>query len=536
MVFMNIITFLTSSIIYKKPSSKGEKTLSLLSRYFYLGGKRVTVYDNKEIEQSQERISWKTTTAKVISYIVLTPITVLAYITNLSLRVYYLRGMSLKQQDTSSQIFTPLILSTPENQPYQPSPIAKSVEPTEEISQPITLEAESKITASEAETEIEAEVTQKQIVKADQSQLVQAWLEQHEKDFVAHAIWEGNISKVIQRGAVLPSEAVLKEKGEVEYEMGSVCGARGTRALIELTEEDRKVFTELTEEEETTLKELQDKHNSLSPEERMELKELNKLIFEKLDNENKEIYITLINFIKYREAENIIDNLNETKKLGLRSLSKEQQDRYHELNNKYALKISEKASLKYLERRKLGLLSNYQGTQISQPPLKKIEELEKRYNCDRQKIFISYYLKHNNIYPFLTRKFKKLKTKDCNEKIIKSISQAKSVHHIIPKLNAEIRVRHNIIDWQYGKCVVLRGNPEKIISSQLDTILGTEYLLLRPWENEGEYFTLELAEQDTLLIGPEKDLAPYSEKLKQMGVKFAYLESLSPQQAQFFYR
>lgn len=77
----------------------------------------------------------------------------------------------------------------------------------------------------------------------------------------------------------------------------------------------------------------------------------------------------------------------------------------------------------------------------------------------------------------------------------------------------------NIMGW-YGHyynpkmldqaCVLLvRGKADNIISK------GNPKLLLSPWENKGEFFSLELNQEDTIVIGSQKILSPYVDKVIQ---------------------
>lgn len=171
--------------------------------------------------------------------------------------------------------------------------------------------------------------------KNEQSECVQGWLNQHQNDYVAHAIWGVNIGKVIKRGAVLPSEAVLKECGEVEYEKGTTFGARGTRNLVNLTETDKMIFTELSEKQEAEFQQLQQKENSgLCLEERLELKSLNKTIFEGLSADQKELWVCFKGFLKTTDqlSSLFLEQLKNLKGDGLPKLSPEQRVRYSVLS------------------------------------------------------------------------------------------------------------------------------------------------------------------------------------------------------------
>ena len=386
---MKVSHFLTASISYAKPATHGEKTLSMLSRYFFLGGKRVIVYENNEIELQKKQISWKTTTVKIIAYTSFAPITVFAYLTNLSLRVYYLRGMSLRKQIPT------LPLHTNSQDSAQETLLSRRNSSFVDLVVSTEVEAKTKTEVAEAVVAVD------QAIQIQQSQAVELWLEQHQKDFIAHAIWEGNIGKVIQSGAVLPAEAVLKENGEVEYEKGSTHGSRGTFKLIDLTEEDRKAFVELTSEDQPVFNELQSKQNQLTLEEQGELKKLDKLIFDKLEEADQEDYLECKSWLQDDvKVEKYSKSLHDLKQKGLANLSEEDQKRYQELSGKDTLSLSEKKRLKILQKKKLGMFCNYKG-QGSSYLSQNVKELQKSHGCNQETLFLSYYLKYNNIYPWL---------------------------------------------------------------------------------------------------------------------------------------
>jgi hypothetical protein len=107
--------------------------------------------------------------------------------------------------------------------------------------------------------EIELKASKQETEKSEQIVLIGEWLNQHQNDYIAHAIWEGNVEKVIHRGAVLPAEAVLKESNVVEFEKGETYGTRGTLKLVELMDSDKKTFTELSSQDANKLRELEEK-------------------------------------------------------------------------------------------------------------------------------------------------------------------------------------------------------------------------------------------------------------------------------------
>jgi hypothetical protein len=218
-----------------------------------------------------------------------------------------------------------------------------------------------------------------------------------------------------------------------------------------------------------------------------------------------------------------LNNLKQLTQEGLKKLSAEDTKKYSELTSKESLSEDEKKSLKNLRLRSKGFFRNRSEFNS------KLDTLSPKLFYSSDTIALSYYLKDNNIYPYLTHKYEKyLKLGGSKSEINSELIGERLTHLPDSKLNAEIRAVHNDIDWSYGKCVILRGQPSAIIGDRR----SNEVVLLRPWENGGDYFKLELAEPNTLLIGPKSDLEPHIEELKRKRIKFAYLESLTFEQAE----
>lgn len=99
---MKTIDFLTSSINYARTCTNGEKALSLLSRYFYLGGSRAIIYTGKVVELQKGNISWQKIALKVSSYICLAPFTLPLFIVSLGLRAKYFTHLTLQSTQTTT--------------------------------------------------------------------------------------------------------------------------------------------------------------------------------------------------------------------------------------------------------------------------------------------------------------------------------------------------------------------------------------------------------------------------------------------------
>jgi hypothetical protein len=92
-----------------------------------------------------------------------------------------------------------------------------------------------------------------------------------------------------------------------------------------------------------------------------------------------------------------------------------------------------------------------------------------------------------------------------------------------------VRAVENGIAWNYGKVVVLRGNPSDIIGSHLLSTTANEVGLLPPWQNGGQYCHLDLSHKDIIILGPKKILEPFSKQYK-----VGYIEDLTEEQKKFF--
>ncbi len=53
------------------------------------------------------------------------------------------------------------------------------------------------------------------------------WINKYGKDYVAHAIWKDNVTKVLSSGSLIPAEAQLRAGKTVSYEKGAYFGSRG---------------------------------------------------------------------------------------------------------------------------------------------------------------------------------------------------------------------------------------------------------------------------------------------------------------------
>src|SRR5271156_2258724 len=82
---MNGITLFTP-IDYARPRSFAQGTLSILSNYFYLGGKRAVVFKGDEAVLEYGKVSWQKIALKVASYVFFFPLTLALFTINCGLR------------------------------------------------------------------------------------------------------------------------------------------------------------------------------------------------------------------------------------------------------------------------------------------------------------------------------------------------------------------------------------------------------------------------------------------------------------------
>lgn len=421
---------------------------------------------------------------------------------------------------------------------YTPLPIVpvSQVKQVKLDSEPIEPQTEPVPISSEQVRAVEAPrpIRSKDIGDPKQAVVVQEWLNLYQNDFVAHAIWETNVDKVIRSGEVLPAEAVLLKNKAVEYEGGALYGERGVKKLKPLTAEDIAKIESLSPEEEARLVELRGrKEIKITPEEKQELTELAKILEDSIEEENslrEQFNIILLDFDLAPESrQRRLLKWDEPILNALTPENKQKWERAKVLIGKYD-NFNKKMSheLRSLERRKVGIHFS-----IIKDGVKLIPSVGPRFILAFDQLSQDYavsYRIHNakRIYTDLAHKYEKWKGKIDPRHITDVFLAALET----TKLNASVRAANNAIRWDYGNCVVLRGKREGIISHFVSgDRRGGEAVLLHPWENKGDYFTLPLAEEHTMIIGPRKDLEPHAEELGAKNVRFAYLESLTKEQA-----
>ncbi len=109
-------------------------------------------------------------------------------------------------------------------------------------------------------------------------------------------------------------------------------------------------------------------------------------------------------------------------------------------------------------------------------------------------------------------------------------------------LCSSVRAVYNGINWQYGDVIVLSGNPEKIVSAfnfsndnrKKDAKLenGQDVFLLEPFENGGEFFSLDLKQEDKIVLCPRAVITKHN-KMSISDTRIFCFEDMSLEQLIF---
>lgn len=308
--------------------------------------------------------------------------------------------------------------------------------------------------------------------------VVRDWIATHHNSYVAHAVYtQSNVEAIIRSGKLTSAEEVLRCKGIAEYEKGATTGSRGKDQLPSLTESD---YAE----------------------------------------------------IKAIEAQ-FPNPRNLSLGLGLFVFKKTYEDEYD-----YAC-----ATFESLDANEKGpytaCVVNQLGGATSILFREKIEKLAEKYNTSPTAVTIAYDMRKApdqqidarlaTLYSLFKEDMKRAKY--IKKQVLQAFIRARQTAIFVSKLNGEIRTTKNVIAWAYGKVVVLSGAPKDKIGYKAAT---GERCLLAPWQNGGKFFSLKLADQNNLLIGPQSALKPYEKELQEQGIPFQYLENLTPEEAQYF--
>lgn len=315
--------------------------------------------------------------------------------------------------------------------------------------------------------------------KPDYNGPLGGWLKHYQKDFVAHAIWKTNVNKVLDSGAVKPAEQVFKEAGEVEYEAGATYGTRDVESMGKLSHDQVKAlpykncgFT-----------------ISVNGKEVSEYPNLATLIPPKT-----ELRLISLKEIRQMEAEGISEEeitriCDEREELVVNSRPK-RVELYLTMSSVF--EVNDYANINGFRRSHVQLLRD----KLS--PVHVDDLLARHYE-----------------YLLATGSTKKTAFDKCY--------QLRDGVIACNKRNPEIRAGQSEIWWSYGDVVVLRGHGKEITGSESE-----EAILLTPFQNKGKYFNLELAREDTCILGPKAILEPFKKSHPEYNI--VYIEEMTPRQ------
>lgn len=375
------------------------------------------------------------------------------------------------------------------------------------------------------------------------------WLKNYKDDFVSHASSSNNFEKILEDGFLKPAELILREKKRVEYEAGGL-GDRDIASLPEFTEDFFKNLNFLDDNSRAELKKLQAKKEAetLTQDEIEEFKLLKKEIkkagveeFNRLYPEGQlAFYFSLLNETAGLDERELRKKYLETiDELGKKAVDS---SHYSELKSKKKLTEAEEKKLQSLLRSKQGIGIHFVSNAHFKSPPKAFSSMMLRTEPLQinRKLFRIAVDQHNNgeLDKYLARKYEKWVQKGYEIKVINRVlHEARSF--VIPpsKLNYDVRVLRNGIHWAYGPIAILRGDPQLIDrgNSQGDIkSAGDEHFLLAPWQNKGEFYSLPLKNQETLILGLKKCLLPFADQLIKKGIPFIYLENLTEEQKEIF--
>ncbi|MFI5343035.1 MAG: hypothetical protein ACHQUC_02315 [Chlamydiales bacterium] len=368
---------------------------------------------------------------------------------------------------------------------------------------------------------------------------VEQWWEKYRSDFVSHAVWGVNMAKVLEDRKLNAAEQVLRETKSVEYEEGYGFGGRKTRELPQLTPEQIQALNAIFEEglksgfAESTLES-----------ERMVIN--GAAILEKPSGSFDIItQFALVNVSIVRKFE---EKLNETAHFHstTASIVAVAYDMSRPPEKRVDRMISEIYE-KYLGRMKLmPTCSEFYGAvheirssifseitsemhQLSsvESGISDLEKADKMKDLSKRLVSTEIEVKERIKQKFGIEKMLGLSKAE----LIQYCNQLRDATFPITKLNAEIRTYKGKIAWRYGDLVVLRGNTQDIIG--LDDCKG-ETFLLRPWQNNGDFFALQLDDPAVLILAPKRII---EEHQRTGGAKYSNLhaiEDLSPEMLETF--
>lgn len=363
------------------------------------------------------------------------------------------------------------------------------------------------------------------------SQILDSFMKTNNGEFIAHAIYtKESTENILDQGVLKPAEKVLYEGKDLEYEAGSTIGSRGEAKLPELTESEVNSLIE----------------TFLSPIEKKELEELQK----RLNSGD--------NFVERgKEIKKLINqNMNEYNKLFSRGDKEEVKKRVRSI-----FKFSKNEDFitykKYNQLRKLarGVNVSFKDNRgsfksqhmVNLEQIELIDSIARSHGCPAigvkmallKKLYPSIPNNKGDIDKYLAKKTEKIISNESlpKEKKDEAIQQLRSARNFLLskvggtsyKLNAEIRFSPNKIYWGYGDVVIVKGvGNESDRKRFIDQDFKSEVLTPDTISNKGEYFQVDLKNEDNLIILGPKDMLKDHKEL--YGDRLVFIEDLTEEQ------
>jgi len=333
------------------------------------------------------------------------------------------------------------------------------------------------------------------------------WINKYGKDYVAHAIWKDNVTKVLSSGSLTPAEAQVRAGKTVSYEAGAFFGSRGELNIERVLQElkARKV----------QLPKLIKIVERLPLRCALELNFIDEATFDKYSVPTEDVQWIALNDgnqyqLLYRNGNAAIEGIPYPFACSSLSAEIDGKSYYHMMHS-----ICE--ALQVYEYQ-IQIALDMQAQQKVDQRLAPLYEKYKRLALNNDYRIAWLHLMH------------------CREAEIYS-----------SKLNNNIRGCYNGIAWSYGDVVILVGNTAKVISyvntvrsdydaeckkiEEIKLEEGQEVSLLLPFENGGEFFSLPLAHPGVIVIGPKHILSQYADKHYQ---QFC-IEDMTKDELDFFH-
>lgn len=344
------------------------------------------------------------------------------------------------------------------------------------------------------------------------SETLSAWLASCKNGYLAHATSKKNAQKIIQEGFLKPSEMLLREGKETEFEMGSTAGARSTTRKVFLEEADIRSLmeTRLTTKERARMEELKQRLDITECKKlSRELKSIQAILEDQslLEKTAQENNMSVADYEDklVRKAHKITKGPIFRDYVGLKTLQRYQRGFHFTLREK----------LKFLQDYACGIKHNPESTYPQQ-----IARLAKKYDCTPKEILIALdeaAAPDEKIDNYLAKKYAK-----GYPRVV--LYDARQHHLRHNKLNPEIRMSTDTIFWGYGDVIFLKKKDPTLIGKQE----GLEAVLKAPWENNEKFVTLDLKKDpDLLILGPRSLLASHAANLEG---KCIFIEDLSLEQ------